>query len=505
MYPRHSSTALIRVRLLYSLVALCALIFITCVFASPAFAGEPEADSTSVVPAEPTTSWISIPSIVPGVPSPTPAAPSQPPAEPTYDAAIPPTQPPAPTDTETPTPQLPSVASTPLPAASTSTVTSTPTPTSTSIPTYTTSPTSTPSATATLTQTPAWQPPSADCYVKPGKPVLTLDVPYIHQVNDIDNADGNWACGPTSVAMILGYYGKLQPWPGATANQGNSPTDGSEYAPYVTQAYTNNEHTYSATANDPLGKKVAGLYGTICPTGLADWGLIRRVLEWHGLSSQSLPLSFQSIVAALKRAHPVLIGNDLTAEGHILVAIGYTANNQLIVNDPYGNRFAYGYGSTSGKAVSYPWRCMRAHTALEVIGTYPPPATPTFTAEPTATSTNTPLTTATSVSTVTATVPATFTPTTPTEGSIGANSAGGQPIPTSTPESESAIAFYKAEEMALNASQSVHVNPSASMATIDRKDLATGLFLLSTLSLVAGLHRLFAHYRASTPSRPTTS
>lgn len=254
-----------------------------------------------------------------------------------------------------------------------------------------------PTATPTPKPTSSWLPPGPGCSVKPGKIVVKLDVPYIHQVNDVDGADGNWACGPASVLMVLAYYSKLEPWPQYIAEHpapapkaGTRPaqapssrgTDSGDdmmkvnYAPYLTTAYTNNGHTYSATAPDPRGNRVAGLYGTIAPTGLADWGRIKQVLVWHGLQTQYVSPTWNGVVAALKRGHPVLLGNDLTAAGHIMVAVGYTSNNQIIVNDPYGNRFKAGYGANDGEGVYYSWNCSRVRNALEVVGVYTPP-TPT--------------------------------------------------------------------------------------------------------------------------------
>jgi hypothetical protein len=246
--------------------------------------------------------------------------------------------------------------------------------------------------------------------------VLKLDVPYVHQVNDVNNADGNWACGPASVLMVLAYFGKLEPWPQYVAEHGtpvkpattppatrlpsSRPTSTTDevmkvdYAPYLTNVYTNGGHTYSATAPDPRGNMLAGLYGTISPSGLADWGRMKQVLEWSGLTTAYVAPTWNGVVAALKRGHPVLLGNDLTAAGHIMVAIGYTSNNQLIVNDPYGNRFISGYGVNDGQGVYYAWNCSRVRNALEVIGVYTPPSpTPAATAtavaqpQPTATAT----------------------------------------------------------------------------------------------------------------------
>jgi hypothetical protein len=247
-------------------------------------------------------------------------------------------------------------------------------------------------------------------YSKVAAPAVALKVPYIHQVNDTaSSGDGNWACGPTSVAMALAYYGKLDPWEtvmqgrtGAAAAPSGStrPLAGIDFAPYVTNVYTNNGHTYSATARDPRGNMLAGLYGTICPTGLASWSAMRSVLEWHGLSATQIAASWDGVVAALKRGHPVLLGNMLTSEGHILLVVGYTQDGNLIVNDPYGNRFAPGYGANNGEQVVYPWKRTTARTAVEVTGIYPPPprtATPTPTS--TVTPTNTPIPTATNTPT----------------------------------------------------------------------------------------------------------
>lgn len=273
--------------------------------------------------------------------------------------------------------------------------------------------------------------------VKPGGAVVRLGAPYIQQVNDTaDNADGNWACGPTSVAMSLAYYGKLEPWysyvgqnqllplsapaapaaPAAPVTPGPTKAPiGVDFAPYVTSVYTNNGHIYSAQARDPRGNLLAGLYGTISPTGFADWQTMATVLQWHGLSSQYVAATWDGVVGALRRGHPVLLGNQLTEAGHILLVVGYTGDGNLIVNDPYGNKFAPGYGSNNGYGVIYPWKRATARRALEVIGVYPPPK-PTPTRMPTAT--------------MTATVVATFTATpVATTTSVPAPSATATPVP----------------------------------------------------------------------------
>ncbi len=232
---------------------------------------------------------------------------------------------------------------------------------------------------------------------QPGAAAVKLAVPYVHQVNDTaPNGDGNWACGPTSIAMTLAYYGKLDPWPVYMAQQAvsgtiaiqipqnsNKATSGADYAPYVTNSFNLNGRTYDSLARDPRGNMLAGLYGTICPTGLADWQTMVSVLNSNGLGSQYVGATWDGITAALKRGHPVLLGNELTSAGHILVVVGYTPNGNLIVNDPYGNRFAPGYGATDGRGLYYPWKRATPRRALEVIGVYPPPIrTPFRTATP---------------------------------------------------------------------------------------------------------------------------
>ncbi|HEX8229046.1 MAG TPA: C39 family peptidase [Chloroflexia bacterium] len=309
------------------------------------------------------------------------------------------------------------------PALYTATLTGTPTPSQTSTATGTATITSTP--TMTPTATPDWLPPGPECKPVPGEVIVQLPVPYVHQVLDIGGADGNWACGPTSLVMVLAYYGKLDVWSDYMAQQGTVTTTatilptvtripgsssqvtparvtgtrvatpgtivgGRNFAPYVTSEYSNNGYTYDALARDPQGDPVAGLYGAICATGFADWTRMATVLRQHGLQSRYIGANWDAVAGALDRGHPVVLGNDLTASGHVLVATGYTRNGHLLVNDPYGNRFAPGYGSTNGQGLLYPWDCARVRTALEVIGEYPPPPRASATGTQTATTTAVP-------------------------------------------------------------------------------------------------------------------
>lgn len=393
---------------------LCMLLAAFLVPAVPASAGEYQSPTPLPIPTvllEPTSTPAPPPLPPTDTPLPAPAPPTLPPVIPAshtpapQNTVAPPTFTPAP-PTSTPPPHTATATLAPPESTFTYVATSTFAPTYTATRTRTSTATRTstfsPTVTVTPTTTPSWLPPGPECKPQPGPITLKLPVPYIHQVIDLGQVDGNWACGPTSIAMVLAYFGKLPPWPEYQASQspGVSATavpagalrvspritrttaSDTDFVPYVTSVYTYSGHSYSATAADPRGRRVAGLYGTICPSGLADWGRMAQVLEWHGLSSKRISPTWDSVVAALKRGHPVILGNGLTPAGHILVVIGYAPHQQLIVNDPYGNRFSAGYGGTSGEGLFYPWNCSRTRVALEVIGTYVSP-TPTSKPSPT--------------------------------------------------------------------------------------------------------------------------
>ena len=86
---------------------------------------------------------------------------------------------------------------------------------------------------------------------------INLDVPYVHQVFDTEEAfDGHWACGPTSAAMVLAYYGLLEPH--ALSN----PAQHNPYGFYVSSLFEHNGHVFNTTSKTKTGTG-AGLYGAI--------------------------------------------------------------------------------------------------------------------------------------------------------------------------------------------------------------------------------------------------
>lgn len=259
------------------------------------------------------------------------------------------------------------------------------------------------------------------------QPVQDLPLPYVNQIWDTGVAfNGNWACGPTTVAMVLAYYGRLAPWPfsagqarvsaqdrltahsvatatvppsatrrpgtppATAARKGAPPTpsatpnpaalipqDGKFYGQYVAMPFTYKGRTYSTGGADPAGHRAQGLYGTIVgDLSLARWEVMIDVLNLYDVQTTYIDDSWASITAQLDKGYPVLLGTTLTASGHILVARGYTANGYLLVNDPYGNHNT-GYGEDNGGNVAYAWKSIPLHLAMVARGTITPPATPT--------------------------------------------------------------------------------------------------------------------------------
>ncbi|MDQ2805507.1 MAG: C39 family peptidase [Chloroflexota bacterium] len=286
------------------------------------------------------------------------------------------------------------------------------------------------------------------------QPVRDLPLPYVNQIWDTGVAfNGNWACGPTTVAMVLAYYGRLAPWPfsdgqarvsaqdrliahsvptatvtatptrkpstpAATATRKGAkaapsptpsptpnpaaliPQDGKFYGQYVTTPFTYKGRTFSSGGADPAGHRTQGLYGTIVgDLSLARWEVMIDVLNLYDVQTSYIDPSWASITAQLDKGYPVVLGTTLTTSGHILVARGYTANGYLLVNDPYGNHNT-GYGEDNGGNVAYAWKDIPLHLAMVVRGTITPPVTPTPTVTLTPTASPTPAVSPTAVPTL---------------------------------------------------------------------------------------------------------
>jgi hypothetical protein len=215
----------------------------------------------------------------------------------------------------------------------------------------------------------------------PAPPVqdVNLNVPFIHQLWDTpDWFDGNWACGPTAAAMVIAYYGLLEPipvraqWPFPHTTQ---------FGWYVANAFTHNQYRFSRIAQTPRGP-ARGLYGTaVARVRSLGWvaivegqtakgvrigmlPLLRTFLEPLGNSVEFTAPDEQVVKQSLDAGHPVLIsGRPFGLTGHIMVVRGYYFDPKLnlygwIVNDPYGYR-SDGSSALDGGNVVYLWREIR--------------------------------------------------------------------------------------------------------------------------------------------------
>ena len=204
---------------------------------------------------------------------------------------------------------------------------------------------------------------------------VRLSVPYIHQLWDTpEGFDGSWASLPTCAAMVLAYYGLLEPKPiGLSEPEEHT----SNYGHYIANAFTQNNYLFDTEARTKTGK-AAGLYGAIVNNngdGILNeedstLGLIetleRLMGEGYDISPQYRPKRVDSVrymerkfaeelmKESLDAENPIIVSSDLAFSfpvdngtdttytyRHFVVVSGYyqdEVTNELIwiVNDPYG-------------------------------------------------------------------------------------------------------------------------------------------------------------------------
>lgn len=198
----------------------------------------------------------------------------------------------------------------------------------------------------------------------------TLNIPMVHQVWDTPNEfAGHWACGPTSAVMIAAYFKRLTPKP-ITINTPTRHTN--DFGWYVSNVYTTpTGNVLNRGQKDSSGRMAYGAYGT-CTEGGAAWAWrIQDFLKFHKLGSKFYDTATpQIVVNAINAGHPVILSNQLTRAGHLIVVKGYENNGQvLITNDPYGNAAGSGYGRhMDGFNVRYSWSYVKAKWMVEVWG-----------------------------------------------------------------------------------------------------------------------------------------
>ncbi len=198
----------------------------------------------------------------------------------------------------------------------------------------------------------------------PPRADVNLDVPYVHQLWDTPtDFNGHWACGPTSAAMVLSYYGLLEPKP-LEVPQPEPHT--SDYGWYISNTFTHNGETFGAESKTKTGS-AAGLYGAVVDKiSERVWGAYYWRSE-NGKGIQPLmdaflipignKVSFQgpkrddtrymergaaeaAMKACLDTGHPVIVSGFFQDRyDHLIVVRGYYADEgglHWIVNDPYG-------------------------------------------------------------------------------------------------------------------------------------------------------------------------
>jgi hypothetical protein len=188
------------------------------------------------------------------------------------------------------------------------------------------------------------------------EPEIHFDVPYIHQRWDTpDWFNGSWSCGPTSCMMATQFYRMLPP----DSIWASSPSPGhwSPWGNYIPVEYTFLGHTYDILGEAAGGEWVPGAHGFICREyGGAVWNYMVSFLDQHAMESAWAGQAWSTLTGQLDQGYPVVCSSTVLGSGHIILFNGYYSNHTVIVNDPYGDANAGGWGSYyNGKDVLYDW------------------------------------------------------------------------------------------------------------------------------------------------------
>jgi hypothetical protein len=131
-------------------------------------------------------------------------------------------------------------------------------------------------------------------------------------------------CSPTSTSMVLGYYGALPPrtayrW--VPAGHANPWVDFAARATY--------DHSYDGTGNWPFNTAYAATR-----TGNAFVTRLRSLREAGLFIEAGIP-----VVASIAFGSGELDGAPISASnGHLVVIVGFTADGDVVVNDPAADR-----------------------------------------------------------------------------------------------------------------------------------------------------------------------
>lgn len=152
-----------------------------------------------------------------------------------------------------------------------------------------------------------------------------LPVPvYSQMIHTGENPEygggGEAWCSPTSLAMVLGYYGKL-PSPATYAWVNKSFAN-----PWVNSvARSTYDYGYRGTGNWPFNTAHAG---TVLPDPFVT--RLRSLREAERFTRAGIPL-----IASISFARGGLYNAPISAtNGHLLVIVGFTKEGNVVVNDP---------------------------------------------------------------------------------------------------------------------------------------------------------------------------
>lgn len=227
--------------------------------------------------------------------------------------------------------------------------------------------------------------------------VVVDNVPYIHQVKGMngDDFNGHNACGPTSASMLVQFH-NVRPIPTELYPVGHSREGELIDGWYVYNSYTgfsdkdgNSYDLHTAMDMDSGLNHLNSVYGahgyivdcfpdqdlgggvlSNCSNAThdddywaADEGYLVSYLENHGLIVKKTISTdseyFETIKQSIDAGLPLIAHSDIVGCGHYVIIKGYdtgTDNNQqnVVVNDPYGNARANWFGKDLGEDRTYP-------------------------------------------------------------------------------------------------------------------------------------------------------
>lgn len=126
-------------------------------------------------------------------------------------------------------------------------------------------------------------------------------------------------CSPTSTTMVLGYWGR---WPSAEDTAWVDPSDPD---PEVDHAARHTyDHAYQGAGNWPFNTAYAGRYGM---DGFVT--RLRTLTELERLITAGIP-----VITSQSFKKNELPGAGYGTDGHIMVVVGFTADGDVIANDP---------------------------------------------------------------------------------------------------------------------------------------------------------------------------